>query len=603
MADKISKAFHVLKEGGAKALIKKIKNSSSSKKLLREDEARYSDFIKRNSPSKEELLMQKNTDFLRAPLISICVPLYRTDKEGLKMMIDSVLSQTYSNFELCLADGSEFPVDRREDTADGSEFPADETDYHTDVSCEVYDETDYHADVSCEVSDGSDVPADKSENTSLEEIVKSYQAKDKRIKYIKLEKNLGISGNTNAAISLATGDFVGFLDHDDELSPDALFEVVKAYNEDSETDMFYSDQDIVSPDGGHFSEPFFKPDFSPVYLESNNYFSHFLVVSRRLLDTIADYDIDNPIYFRKEFDGSQDYDFTFRCSEKAENVCHIKKVLYHWRTSENSTAADPKNKKYAFLAGRKAIESHFKRTGIEANVYYTDIYGLYRVIRQVRPEPFVSIAIRVSDHGNLYKCIKSIKENIIYKNIEIILIKSKDIDLKNYSDLKQMECDPSLSNEDCFESAKKISKGSYILFMSDSMVIPPQDSRFLTEFPYASEEIRKYDEKDFDIIYEMLGFFTEENVARVGTKIIREDRTVESSENVVVPDRMEGEMTWFSFDGIDEHALGFHNLGMAPHEVNKVSDDFFMAKNKEEPDEKIKSVVLDNSVYVIKITD
>ena len=231
--------------------------------------------------------------------------------------MDTVKAQTYPNWELCLSDGS-----------------------------------------------GADSP--------IRKLLESLAASDERIKVIYHEKALQISENTNAGIEAATGDYIAFADHDDELTPHALFQCVKALNENRDIRILYSDEDKMSMDGHKFFQPHFKPDYNPDLLCTVNYICHLFVVDREIISQVG--------MLRKEFDGAQDYDFIFRCVEnvKPEQIYHIPKILYHWRCHEDSTAENPESKTYAFEAGKRAIEEHYKRTGINAEVLQGEFLGLYR---------------------------------------------------------------------------------------------------------------------------------------------------------------------------------------------------------------------------------
>ena len=284
------KGLHYWKTQGGTALagkiISKIKTASTR-------EIPYQKWIVRHLPGKAELEKQRRTKLSYSPKISIVVPLYKTPEKYLRRLTESVQQQTYPNWELCLSDGS-----------------------------------------------GTDSP--------LTGILKELCAKDARIKVITHDRALQISENTNSAIEAASGDFIAFADHDDELTPHALFECVKALNDHPRTLVVYSDEDKMSMDGHKFFQPHFKPDYNPDLLCTVNYICHLFVVSRSVIEKVG--------MLRKEFDGAQDYDFIFRCVEavKDEEIYHVPKILYHWRCHENSTAENPESKTYAFDADRKS---------------------------------------------------------------------------------------------------------------------------------------------------------------------------------------------------------------------------------------------------------
>lgn len=270
----------------------------------------------RDQLKKEEEASEKAKALARTgPLISILVPAYETPADFLCQMIDSVLKQSYGRLELCIADGS--ATDR------------------------------------------------------VEKLAKEYERRDPRLQYRRLKENLGISENTNEALSMASGEYLGLLDHDDLLLPGALYEVAKALKETKDADVLYTDEDKVNMDLSHHFQPHFKPDFNSEYLLSNNYICHFFVVKRELALEIGG--------FRTDFDGAQDYDFILRCTERAERVLHIPKILYSWRCHETSTANNPESKLYAYEAGKRAVTAHLERMGTPGNVLGTSNYGFHRI--------------------------------------------------------------------------------------------------------------------------------------------------------------------------------------------------------------------------------
>lgn len=188
------------------------------------------------------------------------------------------------------------------------------------------------------------------DNQELKVHVEQETAHDNRIKSINLTENKGISENTNAGVAIASGDFVSFFDHDDILEPDLLFSYAEAIENNDDVDLLYCDEDKLMPDG-KLAQPFFKPDFNIDLLRNNNYICHMLTIRKSLLDTLEPN--------TKEFDGAQDHNLTLRAVEKARKVHHVPKVLYHWRLSETSTAANADSKPYATIAGIKAVQSHF----------------------------------------------------------------------------------------------------------------------------------------------------------------------------------------------------------------------------------------------------
>ena len=386
-----------------------------------EREVEYQEWYEKNKPSEEELARQRKKKWKEPVTISVLVPAYRTPEVFLRQMIESVLNQTYPHLELCIADGS-------------------------------------------------------GENISVEKVVKEYQAKDQRVCYQRLEKNEGIAGNTNAAIRMATGDYLALFDHDDLLAPNALFEVASTIEKDK-ADVVYTDEDKVTSDLKEHFQPHFKPDFNPDLLCSNNYICHLFVVKRSLALKLGGQD---PAY-----DGAQDYDFIFRCTEEAEKIVHIAKILYHWRVHQASTADNPTSKMYAFDAGKRAIEAHLQRIGAKAEVSHTKDLGFYRVKYQVQGNPKVSIVIPNKDEKEtLKKCLESIWQKTTYSNYEIILVENnsttreirdyyQELDGKN--GVRVVYWDKEFNYSAINNFGISYAKGEYILCLNnDITVISPE---------------------------------------------------------------------------------------------------------------------------------
>lgn len=329
-------------------------------KATHKDQKDYERWLERHKITEAIREVQKETVFDKQPCFSIVVPLYKTQEKYLKELVESIKGQTYSNWELCLSDGS-----------------------------------------------GGDSP--------LKEILKELEHSDSRIKVISSKESLQIAENTNAAIDIATGDYIIFADHDDILSVDALYECTKCINENQEVDMIYSDEDKVSMDGQTYFEPHFKPDLNMDLLCSVNYFCHLVVVKRQLLEQAGK--------LNGEYNGAQDYDFVLRCVENTDAVYHIPKILYHWRAHMDSTAENPESKRYAFEAGRRAIQKHYERIGLkDAYVEETAYPGTYRTRYKYADKPKVSIIIdEITKKELLGKTLQSIKAND-YPDYEVIIV-------------------------------------------------------------------------------------------------------------------------------------------------------------------------------------
>ena len=370
------KGLRYWRNQGSRALVDKM---ISKVKTASTREIPYQKWIIRHLPGNKELEKQRREKFDYQPKISIVVPLYKTPEKYLLQLVESVKAQTYPNWELCLSDGS-------------------------------------------------------GENSPLTSFLKSLEAGDERIKVAYNEQALQISENTNAGIEIATGAYIAFADHDDELTPHALFECVKALNKDRKIRLIYSDEDKMSMDGHKFFQPHFKPDYNPDLLCTVNYICHLFVVQREILDQVGT--------FRKEFDGAQDYDFIFRCVEAVDpsEIYHVTKILYHWRCHEDSTAENPESKTYAFEAGKRAIEEHYHRTGIRAEVYQGEFLGLYRTRFLRDYDPLISIIIPNKDHiEDLKRCMDSIDQKSSYKNYEYIIVENNSTDEKTFQYYKNLE--------------------------------------------------------------------------------------------------------------------------------------------------------------------
>ncbi|HYZ10695.1 MAG TPA: glycosyltransferase [Actinomycetota bacterium] len=299
------------------------------------------------------------------PTVSIVMPVYNTDPRWLGGAVGSVLDQLYPQWELCIAD-------------DGSTRP------------------------------------------ETVELLRRLEAKDPRIKVTYLEENRGIAGASNAALELATGEFVGFLDHDDELKPNALFEVVRTLNENPDLDFLYSDEDKKEPDG-RLTEAFFKPGWSPDLLTSVNYVTHFSVYRREILEKVDG--------FRLGYDGSQDYDLVLRVTELTDRIAHIPIPLYSWRKVPGSAAAQLAFKDYAYDAGRRALSDALRRRGYSGRVDEAIVNGRYRVRYDIQGEPKVLIIIPTRDRVDLLRvCVDSIRRRTAYPNYEIMIVDNESSD-------------------------------------------------------------------------------------------------------------------------------------------------------------------------------
>ena len=328
--------------------------------------------------SQEELEAQRAHTFPRAITFSITVPLYNTPEPFLRAMIDSVVDQTYADWELCMADGSD-----------------------------------------------GDQP-------EVERICREYASRDSRIRYRRLPENRGISGNTNACLEMATGDYIGLFDHDDLLHPAALFEVATAICETG-ADFVYTDENTFHDTPADAYNPHFKPDFAPDNLRANNYICHFTVFKRSLLDEVG--------LFDPACDGSQDHDMVLRLTEKARCVAHIPEILYYWRAHAGSVAESTGVKPYTINAGVRAVQRHVARMGMEGEVSpVREGLTIYRTRYAIDGTPKVSILIPNHDHvDDLRLCLDSIFQKTTYPNIEIVIVENNSSDPKLFAYYGQIQ--------------------------------------------------------------------------------------------------------------------------------------------------------------------
>lgn len=332
-------------------------------------------------PTPEKAQQQRNAKFDRMVKISILVPLWNNQREFQIQMLDSVMNQTYQNWELCLADGS--------------------------------DEA----------------------HSYIGEICKEYAARaDGRIVYHKLDRNGGISGNTNECLKLATGEYIGLFDQDDILHPSALYEYVKVINEEG-ADYIYCDETTFKGDSiNNMITLHFKPDYAPDNLRANNYICHFSVFSRKLLEGTE--------LFRSGFDGSQDHDMILRLTTGARKVVHVPKLLYYWRSHKASTASDISAKPYAIAAAKGAVADHLTRCGFKNfEIKSTRAFDtIFEIKYEILSEDRISILIPNKDHvDDLRRCIDSIKERSTYENYEMIVIENNSVDRATFDYYKTLE--------------------------------------------------------------------------------------------------------------------------------------------------------------------
>jgi GT2 family glycosyltransferase len=343
---------------------------------------RYDEWIARNEPDADALRRQCRARFAIEPLISLVTPVYNTPVVFLEALLRSVRDQTYQNWELCIADG------------------------------------------------GSD-------DLRVREILKAWVQTDPRIKVRYLEENRGIAENSNAALSLATGEFVSFIDHDDTLAPFALHEIVGAVNRYPDADIVYSDEDKIDGTTGQRCDPHFKPAWSPDLLRACNYITHMVVIRRRLLDQVGG--------FRAGFEGSQDYDLILRTTELARRIVHVPHVLYHWRMHAESMAENCEAKLYAYESARKALREHLDRCKTPGSVRNSKVLGYYHTTYEPPRRPLVSLIIPNRDQIDvLRRCLYSLWLTD-YQHFEIVIVENGSRDPRTHAYYSQLAQVPNVS--------------------------------------------------------------------------------------------------------------------------------------------------------------
>ncbi len=402
---------------------------------------------------------EEETVFEYRPLYSILVPLYNTDETMLREMIGSVEWQTYSNWELCLADGSD------------------------------------------------------ANHSYVKDVVDSFN--DSRIKYMKLEKNEGISGNTNQCLKLATGDYIGLFDHDDILHPSALYEYTKVINNEGADYIYCDETTFKSGNIDHMLTMHFKPDYAIDNLRANNYICHFSVFKRTLLEGTE--------LFRTKFDGSQDHDMILRLTDRASKIVHVHRLLYYWRCHPGSVASNISAKEYAIDAAKGAVADHLRKHG------YTDFKisstrafeTIFKIRYKLNGTPLISIIIPNKDHASdLKRCVTSILEKSTYTNYEIVIVENNSTekatfdlydDLKEISDkIRVVTYEGTFNYSAVNNLGVSHSKGEYILLLNN-------DTEVIT----------------VNWMEEMLMYAQREDVGAVGAKLYYPDRTIQHAGVVI----------------------------------------------------------------------
>lgn len=411
-------------------------------------------------PSGAEREKEETTVFPKDVTFSILVPLYNTPERFLREMIESVTAQTYGKWELCLADGSD----------DAHDF--------------------------------------------VGRICQEYRQKDSRIKYQKLAKNEGISGNTNECYKMATGNYIALFDHDDLLHPCVLFAYMQAICE-KDADYIYCDEATFKGNSiNHMITLHFKPDFAPDNLLANNYICHFSVFSRELLESGE--------LFRSQFDGSQDHDMILRLTAKAKHIVHVPRILYYWRSHKGSVASSIDAKTYAIDAAKGAVADHLTKLGyrnfeIESTRAFATIF---RIKYELTSRPLVSIIIPNKDHvDDLSRCVESIINLSTYDNYEIVIVEnnSETAEIRTYYEeisrhprVQVVEYKGDFNYSKINNFGVQYAKGEYLLLLNnDTEVITP------------------------DWMEELLMYAMRKDVGVVGAKLYYPDKTIQHAGIVI----------------------------------------------------------------------
>ena len=431
----IRRGLELLRNEGLKGSLRRFKNANTEWKHS-SLQTNYAAWCQYNEPGEKGIAQQTEEAKSLSPIvISLAVPVYKTDETMLRQLLDSLLAQTWPHWQICLADG-------------GSAMP------------------------------------------HIEQVLAEYKKKSgQRVQFTLLPENLGIAGNTNAALALCTGEWIGLCDHDDVLPPWALFEVAKAIQAYPNADMIYTDEDKISVDLGRRFDPHFKPDFNLDMLRTNNYICHLLVMKRHLWDKTGG--------FRPGFDGSQDYDLVLRASEMAAEIYHIPKVCYHWRCHEQSTAAGIGIKPYVIEATHKALTQHLQRMELDATVEEGAIPNACRVQYAIQGNPLVSIVIPNKDHiTDLRLCLESLQK-CTYTNLEILVVENNSAEPETFAfyaeaeaqyGIKMIRYEGEFNFARINNQAVEAAHGDHILFLNnDTEAITPDFIEQLLMFTQRSD--------------------------------------------------------------------------------------------------------------------
>ena len=464
-------------------------------------DAQYNDWFNCMKVTNWEWEKQRGTEFPVMPLFSIVVPLYHTPSRYFRMMVRSVIRQSYPNWELILVNAT---------------------------------------------------PRDAVLSRSVQE----YCEYDDRIREVRLKKNLGIARNTNHGIRQASGDFICFLDHDDLIEPDALYDYTEYINGHPTAELLYSDEDKVGENDNWYRYPNFKPDFNPDFLLSNNYICHFLCIRKAMLDRTG--------LMRPEMEGAQDYDLILRVMQEAdalhhpETFGHVPRILYHWRSHAGSTSASQSNKFYAIHAGERALNDFYAASGLSWTAQIGAVDGWYTTNRPLTRHPLVSVLIPSKDHiDDLDVCLRSLEERCTYDRFEVIVIENNSTDPETFAyykglparfpNVRVVRWDPEgrgFNYSAINNYGRKYAQGEYLLLLNNDVeVITP------------------------DLFENMLGLAMREDVGIVGAKLLYDDHTVQHAGVLVGA----GGLADHVFKGIHEDDPGYMGRASCVQDLSAVT--------------------------------
>ena len=528
------RAFDFLLKEGPKEFFKKAKRKIKGLNV----DYDYSEWYELTKPTDEEIDIKRLNEFQGDIKFSIVIPIFDTSDEFLFLLFESILCQTYKNFEVCVVDATNYNNCKNNPR-------------------EFFKKL-----------------LDKSNPLGIKSFVNIYNSKIIKVK--QLTDNKSIADNTNIGIDMASGDYIVLCDHDDALTYDALYEVYNAIKNNKNAELIYSDEDKVDTKNESYFEPAFKPDFNLDMLLSVNYFCHLTTIKKSLFDEL--YSIDNA-YERPEYNGAQDYDLFLRIVNLIINksykdgkydtssIVHIPKVLYHWRCHKESTSKNYESKMYAFENGEKAILDFYKNTNINfpkvERVKKGYDFGLYHTVYDKNyNEPLISVIIPNKDHADDLKLVIDSLTNGTYKNLEFIICENNSTEkstfeyyesLKNDNRIKIVKYEGNFNYSKINNYARTFASGEYLLFLNNDVELINKDS-----------------------IHEMLSYIKRSDVGAVGSKLLYKDNTYQHAGVVIGI----GGIADHLFKTVSDFDSTYMNRAQIVQDLNAVTAACLMTKSK-----------------------